>query len=124
MALGLLVRVPRWLANSPQQTRIFSYMKMKSQVSAIVLGAALACVPAFAWSQQPYPGEDHTAKQDMKNAGHETKEAARDAGHGVKHGTSKAYHSTKRHTKHAAHRTGNAVKGAYEGAKEGAHNPQ
>lgn len=95
-------------------------MKMTRQMSAILLGAALTCVPAFAFSQQPYPGEDHQAKQDMKNAGHETKQAAKDAGQGVKHGAQKA----KRHTKRGWHRTKNATTGAVNGAREGAHNPQ
>lgn len=99
-------------------------MKTRTYISALVLGAALTCAPAIGFGQQPYPGEDHTAKQDMKNAGHEAKDAAKDTGRGIKHGTKKAYHSTKRHTKHAAHRTGNAVKGAYNGAKDGAQNPQ
>jgi hypothetical protein len=95
-------------------------MKMKRKVSSLLLGAALACGPAVAFSQQPYPGEDHTAKQDMKNAGHESKQAAKDAGQGVKHGAQKA----KRHTKRGWHRTKNATTGAVNGAREGAHNPQ
>jgi len=92
---------------------------------AMLMGAALACAPALAWSQQPYPGqEDHRAKQDAKDAGHEAAQAARDTGHAVKHGTEKAYHSTKRHTRNAAHRTKNAVRGGVNGAREGAHEPQ
>jgi hypothetical protein len=98
-------------------------MKRTLQISTLLLGTALAVSPALAFCQQPYPGEDHTAKQDAKRAGQETKDAAKDSGRAVKHGTQKAYHSTKRHTKRAAHRTKNAVKGAAEGAKEGAHNP-
>jgi Ni/Co efflux regulator RcnB len=99
-------------------------MKTKPLISALLLSASLACLPAIALSQQSYPGEENRPKQDMKNAGHDTKDAARDTGHGVKNGTQKAYHSTKRHTKHAAHRTGNAVKGGVNGAREGSHNPQ
>lgn len=99
-------------------------MTIFRNLSAFALGAALSVVPALAWGQQPYPGEDHTAKQDMKNAGHETKNAARDTGEGVKHGTQKAYHSTKQHTKHAWHKTENTTKGAVNGAKEGAHQPE
>ena len=110
--------------NSPGTLRIFIIMKTKWQLSAMLLSVAMACTPALAWSQEPYPGEDHRAKQDAKNAGHEAKDAAKDTGRAVKHGTDKAYHSTKRHTKHAAHRTKNAVKGAAEGAREGAHDPQ
>jgi hypothetical protein len=99
-------------------------MKKRLQLSALLLGASLACTPALGWSQQPYPGqEDHRPKQDMKNAGHEAKEAARDTGHAVKHGTQKAYHSTKRHTRHAANRTKNTVRGGVNGAREGAHDP-
>jgi len=109
---------PGWIGES------FLCMTLRSQLTAILLGCALACVPASGWTQQPYPGEDHSAKQDMRNAGHEAKDSARDAGQGVKQGTRKAYHSTKRHTKRAAHRTKNAVTGAAEGAREGAHNPQ
>lgn len=87
----------------------------------MLLGAALACSPALAWAQQPYPGqEDHRPKQDMRNAGHEAQDAAHDTGRAVKHGTQKAYHSTKRHARHAKNRTKNTVRGA----REGAHQPQ
>ena len=99
-------------------------MTTRWQISALVLGAALACTPALGWTQQPYPGEDHRAKQDARDAGHEARDAARDTGRAVKHGTQKAAHSTKRHTKHAVHKTGNAARGAVNGAREGAHEPQ
>jgi hypothetical protein len=98
-------------------------MKRTLELSTLLLGMALAISPKLAFSQQPYPGEDHTAKQDAKRAGQETKDAAKDSGRAVKHGAEKAYHSTKRHTKRAAHRTKNAVKGGVEGAKEGSHDP-
>jgi hypothetical protein len=99
-------------------------MRTKSKLSALFLGATLVCGSALGWSQQPYPGQDSGAKQDMKNAGHETKNAAKDAGHGVKQGTKKAYHSTKRGTKKAWRKTKNTTTGAVNGAKEGAHQPQ
>jgi hypothetical protein len=94
-------------------------MKTRWHISAWLLGAALACGPAWAWSQQPYPGEeDHRAKQDARNAGQEAKDAARDTGRAVKHGTQKAAHSTKRHAKRAGHRVRNTVNGAKEGAQQ------
>src|ERR1700759_4745498 len=107
--------------NSTASFRICLYMKIRSFVPALLLGSALAGASALGFSQQPYPGEDHSAKQDMKNAGHETKQATKDAGNGVKHGTEKAYHSTKKETKKAYHKTKNTTKGAVDGAKEGAH---
>ena len=94
-------------------------MNTTLRLSALVLGAALACTPALGWSQQ-----DSGAKQEMKDAGHETKDAAVDAGHGVKQGTKKAYHATKRTTKKVWHKTKNTTKGAVEGGKEGAHQPE
>jgi hypothetical protein len=100
-----------------------SHLYMKN-FTAMVLGAALMCGPAFAVAQQPYPGTDSGAKQDMKNAGHETKQAAKDAAHGTKQGTKKAYHKTKRGTKKAYRKTRDTTKGAVEGAKEGAKTPE
>ena len=91
----------------------------KQQLSALVLGAALACTSTLGRSQP----QDTGAKQDMKSAGHETKDAAQDAGHGVKQGTKKAYHATKRTTKKVWHKTKDTTKGAVEGGKEGAHQP-
>lgn len=93
-------------------------MKTKWQIPAILLGALLASGPALSWSQQ-----DSGAKQDMKDAGHETKNAAKDVGHATKKGTKKAYHATKNGTKKVWHKTKNTVKGAGEGAKEGAQQP-
>src|SRR6185437_16240389 len=95
-------------------------MKKNLQMCTMLLGAVLMCGPAFAISQQ----SDSGAKQDMKNAGHETKAAAKDAAHGTKQGTKKAYHKTKHATKKAYHKTKSTVKGAAEGAKEGAKEPQ
>jgi hypothetical protein len=94
-------------------------MKMRQQLSALVLGAALAYVPALGWSQQ----HDSGAKQDMKNAGHDTKNAADNAARGTKQGTKKAYHATKRGTKKAYSKTKHTAKGAVNGGKEGAHQP-
>jgi hypothetical protein len=93
-------------------------MKRNKFAVTLLFAAALACSPIIGLGQ-----EDHTAKQDMKNAGHETKEAAKDTGRGVKHGTQKAYHSTKRGTKKAWHKTRDTTKGAVRGAKEGARQP-
>lgn len=99
---------------------IILYMNMKSQVSALLLGAALAFAPALGFGQQT---TDSGAKQDMKDAGHETKNAAKDTGSGVKQGTKKAYHSSKNGTKKAYNKTKNTTTGAVNGAKEGAKQP-
>jgi hypothetical protein len=98
-------------------------MRTKWQLSAIFLGAVLACGPALGWSQPFFPGQDSGAKQDMKDAGHESKDAVRDAGHSVKQGTKKAYHKTKHVTKKAWHKTKDTTTGAVNGAKEGAERP-
>jgi hypothetical protein len=111
--------------NSPAANGISRYMRKNIYWTTLLLGTALVCSPAMGWSQQPYPGqEDHTAKQDAKRAGHEAKDSVKDTGRAVKHGTKKAYRSTKYHGKRAAHRTKNATRGAVDGAKEGARNPQ
>ena len=91
-------------------------MKRNKFAVTLLFATAMACSPIIALGQQ----EDHTAKQDMRNAGHETKEAAKDTGRGVKHGTEKAYHSTKRGTRKAWHKTKDTTKGAVRGAKVGA----
>lgn len=99
-------------------------MRTRAQVTTLLLGAALAFGPALAWSQETTPPPDHrTAKQDMRDAGRDTKDAGRDTGHAVKKGAKHAYHSTKRHTKKAWHKTKNTVRGAKDGAEEGAHQP-
>lgn len=98
-------------------------MKTKLQLSALMLGAALMCVPAPGWSQQDTT-QNSGAKQDMKSAGHETKNAAKDAGSGVKKGTKKGYHKTKKGVKKAWHKTKSTTTGAAQGAKEGAQQPQ
>lgn len=82
------------------------------------------CGPALGWSLQAYPSQDSGAKQDMKDAGHETKDAAKDTGHAIDHGTKKAYHKTKRGTKKAWHKTEDTSRGAVNGAKEGAKQPE
>jgi hypothetical protein len=116
---------------------ILLYMKTNLQLSALVpffLGAVLVCAPASGFSQPSNPSQDSGAKQDMKDAGHETKSAAKDTGHAVNQGTEKAYHSTKRNTKKAYHstkrgtekawdKTENTTKGAVNGGKEGAKQP-
>jgi hypothetical protein len=93
-------------------------MKRNMLPVTLLFATALACSPLAVLGQQV---EDHSAKQDMRNAGHETKQAAKDAGHGVKKGTEKGYHATKRGTKRAWHKTEDTTKGAVNGAKEGAH---
>jgi hypothetical protein len=114
-------------------------MKTAATLSAVVLGAFLATVPAYgrmaspanhpgegnsAQPQQNNPDTDHNgAKQDMKKAGHQSKDAAKDAGHGVKQGTKHAYHSTKRGVKKGASKTKNTTKGAVNGGKAGAKEP-
>ena len=110
-------------------------MRTKWQLPALFLGASLVCGPALGWSQQSAPSQDSGAKQDMKDAGHETKSAAKDTGHAINQGTDKAYHSTKHQTKKAYHstkrgtekawdKTENTTKGAVNGGKEGARQPQ
>jgi hypothetical protein len=98
-------------------------MTIKRLIPYCLLGAALASTPARFWGQDT-PHQDSGAKQDMRDAGHETKNAARDAGHGIKQGTKKAYHKTKHGTQKAWHKTKSTTRGAVEGAKEGAHQPQ
>ncbi len=98
-------------------------MRMKSQLSTILLTGALVCAPGLSMSQPFNASQDASPKQEMKDAGHETKNAAKDAGHATKDGTKKAYHKTKSGTKKAWHKTKNTVKGGAEGAKEGAHQP-
>ena len=95
-------------------------MNTTRQISAFLLGAALACAPALAFSQST---DNSGAKQDMKNAGHETKDATKDAAQGTKQGTKKAYNATKNTTKKAATKTKNTTKGAVQGGKEGAKQP-
>jgi len=110
-------------------------MRTKWQLSAFFLGAVLVFGPALGSSQPSSPSQDSGAKQDMKDAGHETKSAAKDTGHAINQGTDKAYHSTKHQTKKAYHstkrgtekawdKTENTTKGAVNGGKEGARQPQ
>ena len=109
-------------ANPAPANGISLSMMTKQHLSAMILSAALSCMPVIALSQQSTT--DSGAKQDMKNAGHETSNAAKDAGNGTKQGTKKAYHSTKRGTKKAWHKTTSTTKGAVDGGKEGAKQPQ
>jgi hypothetical protein len=106
-------------------------MKMKQQLSALILGAAMLCGPALGLAGQSATasGAQSTtpstgAKQDMKDAGADTKAAAKDTANGTKKGTKKAYNSTKKGTKKVYNKTKSTTKGAVEGAKEGAAQPQ
>jgi hypothetical protein len=87
-------------------------------------GAALMLTPGAFASPAPQNDQGTSAKQDMKDAGHDTKQGAKDAGHGIKKGTKKSYHATKRGTKKAWHKTKNTTRGAVNGGKEGAKEPQ
>ena len=130
-----------------RNNRNLSSMKKKRQFSAILLGAALACAPAFGSGQQssgssssgapssvvstgtakPRPSGDAKPtsgpKQSMRTAGSDTKNAAKNATQGAKQGTQKAYNTTKSGTKKVASKTTNTTKGAVNGAKSGAKQP-
>ena len=97
-------------------------MTTKRQLSALFLGAALLCVPAF--GQPLSPSQDDGAKRDMKDAGHESRDAVQDTGRGIDHGTKKVYHKTKHGAKKAWHKTADTTKGAVNGGKEGARRPE
>jgi hypothetical protein len=97
------------------------FMRKGMRWMAGVLGAALILAPGCVGVQAQ---SDNSAKQDMKNAGHDTKQGAKDAGNGVKKGTKSAYHSTKKGTEKAYHKTKSTTKGAVQGGKEGAKEPQ
>jgi hypothetical protein len=95
--------------------------------AAYLLGAILLFGTVPAWTQSTpdtAASQDSGVKQDLKTAGHDTKDAAKDTGHAVKQGTKKSYHATKNGTKKVWHKTKNTTKGAAEGAKEGAKQPQ
>lgn len=96
------------------------------QFSTFVLTAALVCGPALVFGQQNHDnnGQDQTAGQEMHNAGHDTANAARNAGRATKKGTKKAYRKTKKGTKKVWNKTKNTTRGAVQGGKEGAHQPQ
>ena len=101
-------------------------MTMKRHIPAILLAAALSCGPALLSAQQTDndTARHDSASQDMHNAGQDTKNATHDAAQGTKKGTQKAYHKTKRGTQKAYNKTKNTTKGAVEGGKEGAKQPQ
>jgi len=91
-------------------------MRVKPQLPALFLGAALMLGLAPAWSQ---PRADESgAKQDAKVVGHDTKKVAAKTGNGVKKGTGKAYGATKKGTRKIFHKTKTTTKGAVEGAKQ------
>jgi len=61
-------------------------------IFALLLATAMS---AGAWAQTATtttPGNDQSAKQDMKDAGHDTKVAAKKTGHAVKKTTKKVVH--------------------------------
>ncbi|HEV2484157.1 MAG TPA: hypothetical protein VGT08_01385 [Terracidiphilus sp.] len=110
------------------------YMKTTHQLSALLIGAALVCLPALGFSQQSTSSNHSGVKQDVKEAGHDTKDAAKDTGHAVKKGTEKTYdatksgtkkvyHSTKKGTEKVWDKTKHTTKGALNGGKEGAKQP-
>jgi hypothetical protein len=115
-----------WQTNPGVPLRIHPIMKINRPLASLLFAVALAAGPVAALSQQTSTdsGAKPGAKQDMKNAGHEASNAAKDAGNGTKQGTKKAYHSTKRGTKKAWHKTTSTTKGAVDGGKEGAKQPQ
>lgn len=113
-------------------------MKMNLKISAVVMGVALACWAAPAWSQPATPQQDSGVKHDLKKFGHKTKDVGKDAAHGTKKAakttgrdtekvakatgkdTKKAAHATAHGTKKAWEKTKDTTKGAAHGAKEGA----
>jgi hypothetical protein len=96
-------------------------MKRNSQWITAMLGAALLLAPGFVTAQND---QGASAKQDMKDAGHDTKAGAKDAGKGVKKGTKSTYHAGKKDTTKAWHKTKNTTKGAVDGGKQGAKQPE
>jgi hypothetical protein len=122
-------RIPSRQPTHSHKKESSSGMKTRTQLPILLLAAGLALGPAMGWSQQGNSdrtdaGQDHSAKQDMKQAGRDTKGAAEDAGRGTKKGTEKAYHSTKSGTKKAWNKTKSTTKGAVNGGKQGAKQPQ
>lgn len=116
-------------------------MNTRLSISTFLVGMLLAFITPSAWSnpaQQPtdqQPASEnssnsHSAKQDMKNAGHESKNgakdvgrSAKDAGRDVKKGTEKGYHSSRKDAEKGWHKTRNTTKGAVQGGKAGAKQP-
>jgi len=102
-------------------------MSTNRSFATYLLGAALVFGTAPAWTQSTpdtASNQDSGVKQDLKSAGHDTKDAAKDTGHAVKQGTKKSYHATKKGAKKVWSKTKNTTKGAAEGAKDGAKQPQ
>jgi len=76
-------------------------------IYALMLTALLA---GGAWAQTATtttPGQDQSAKQDMKDAGHDTKSAAKKTGHAVKKTTKKTVHKGAQETKKGANKVEN-----------------
>lgn len=72
------------------------------KISTLMLAATLAC---GAWAQTATtttPGEDQSAKQDMKDAGHDTKMAAKKTGHKIKRKTKHVVHKGAQETRKGA----------------------
>lgn len=77
---------------------------MKSIARKLGLAAVLLALSSlgFAQATDTTVPEDHSAKQDMKDAGHDTKMAAKKTGHAVKKGTKKGVHKAAKKTRRGA----------------------
>lgn len=79
----------------------------------------------FAWSQPSGQSDTSTGQNsNLDQAGRDTKNAAKDTGRATKNGAKKGWSKTKHGTKKAWKKTKNTTKGAYNGAKQGAQQPQ
>lgn len=117
-------------ANSAVSGRILISMRTRNHLCAFVLGIAAVFATPLLLSQQgsqpasqPQSSSSQTAKQDLKTAGRQSKSAVKNAGHSVKKGSKSAYHSTKKGTSKAWNKTKNTTKGAVDGGKAGAKQP-
>jgi hypothetical protein len=74
---------------------------MKSIARKLGLGAVLLALSTlgFAQATDTTTPPDHSAKQDMKDAGHDTKAAAKHTGHAVKKGAKKGTHKVAKKTR-------------------------
>jgi hypothetical protein len=93
-------------------------MNTKRHIPTFFLAAAMVFGTGFAWSQPSgQSGSDATTStghnSNMDRAGRATKNGAKKGWSKTKHGTKKGWKKTK-----------NTTKGAYNGAKQGAQQPQ